>query len=220
MSDGTTPATTPASAAAPAAPAVDAAAIAREAASEATKAAAQLFKEQSANIAKATREEIARSISGEKPKPKEQELLETFAKDPAQVLHRLKEMTKDELRNEERQRNEIRETQRSIVAPFVEEYPQLTGKKLSFVEKIAEQYEAQGVPYSEALKKGCEEAVKEFGLESVTEAQKKAGYRAVGLPGGGGMSMGAPAFDEKKSESDFLSGMKARHSAIRTRKAG
>ncbi len=202
----------------PAPPVIDTARIAEEAARAATQAAEKIMDQKVAEVAAQTRRDIARSIDGEKPVAPQTQFLEHFATDPARAFHTLKEITKREMREEDAAKQGIVDTQRAVVSPFVNEYPELNSpKRLAAVEKFAEQYEKAGMSYGEALQKGCEDAVKEFGCKSVSDAQRENGYRA-GLPGGGGStSSGAQPYNENASNQSFLEGMQSRMKGFRTK---
>jgi hypothetical protein len=213
------PAEQPAAAPAPA-QVVDVAKIAEQAAAAATAAATKIAEQKASEVADSTRKAIARQIAGEPEKPVNERALEELVKDPVRSLRVAVDVAKKEIREEEAVQKRLENTQRQVVGAVIQEYPGLNSeKKLAAVERFAADYEAQGVPYAEALKKACDDAVKEFGLKSVSETQRENGYRA-GLPGGGGASSpGASAFDDSKSQSSFLDGMRSRMNSFRTKRA-
>jgi hypothetical protein len=216
MTDATS--TTPATTTTAAAPTIDVAAIAQQAAAAAAAEAGKIMEQKAKDVAAATRAEIARSISGEKEPSQQNQVLERFVQDPVKFAQTIKDVAKREMREEAAAERQLADVQRSVLQPLVSEYPELNSEvKLDLVEKRTERYERSGISYPEALKKAAEETVKEFGLKSVSEAQRESGYRAAGLPGGGGFSPGAPTFDPAKSEKDFFSGMKERMNAQRKR---
>lgn len=182
---------------------------------EATEAATKTAQEQGVKIAAEKLKQIGQALTGETAPAPEKQLLETFVANPLKTLHSLKEVTKSEIREEQRQIEAQRATQLNAVQPFINEYPELNApNKLALVEKIAEDHQRAGMTYADALKKGCEEAVKEFNLKSVSEIQASGNY-AAGLPGGGGVRPPVSKFSEEKSQSDFINGMKARVTSFR-----
>lgn len=209
--------TTPA--AAPATPQViDVQAITNQAVEAATKAASGMAEKKATEIAAKRIQEIGRAMSGDGAVNPTQTALETFVADPLKTMHSLKEITKKEIREEQQRINDYQATQRNSVQPFINDYPELNSpKKLALVEKLADQHAASGLSYADALKKGCEEAIKEFGLKSVSEAEKAGNVANVALPHGGGFRSGTPSISQEKSTSDFMTGMKSRLVSFRKR---
>ena len=198
------------------APQIDPQKVAEAAATAAAEAAGKMAEKKAAEIASAKLKEAARVLTGEPSKSQADTLLENFAKDPAKLLGAVKEATKREIRQEQAQIEAIRSTQLSVGNKYIREYPEInTPARIAMVEKLAEQAERNGESYEAALDKGFKDAIKEFGLKSVSEHQALGTH--VGLPGGGGMAPGAPKHDEQKSQSSFLEGMRTRMRSFRTR---
>lgn len=211
-----TPAATPSPAAAPA---PDTNAIVERAASAAAEAAMKMVDSKASEIATKKLQEIGRAMANEpKPDPTKQ-FLEGFVSDPAKAFHAVKEITKRELREENQAAENIRATQRNVIGPIINEYPELNNPtRLKFVEKLADDYKQAGMSYDAALEKAGKETVKELGLKSVSEAQRSGSYGYAGLPGGGGFNPGAPRHDEQKSQSSFLQSMRERAAAVRLKR--
>jgi len=189
------------------------------AAKAAGDAATKVAEQKATEVAGRRMQEIGRELAGDKPVDPAKHLLEQFVSAPDRLLHGLKEVTKKEIREEQAREREIAKTQVDVVGPVVKEYPGLNSpKKLALVETLAERYVGEGMSYAEALKKGAEETVKEFGLKSVTEEAQNG--RVVTLPNGGAAYIGgAPKYDEGKSQSDFLAGMRSKMNASRKKSA-
>ncbi len=215
----TTPEVKTEAAPAPVQPAIDVNKIVADATKAATDAATKTAEQSASKIAAQKLEMIGRALTGEKPQDQSEMVLEKFVKDPLRALHTVKEQAKAEIREENAQQETLKETQRVVVMPFLNEYPELQSKtKLALVEKLAEDKQRTGMSYSDALKAACDETVKEFGLKSVSEAQRNGDARFAGLPGGGGYAPSAPKYDEAKSNDTFLSGMKARANSFRNKR--
>lgn len=216
MTNAPTPEAPAPQAAQPAAPQVDISALVAKAAEAATKAASEAAERKATEIAAKRIQDIGRAMVGEPQADPGKQFLETFVADPVRSLHSLKEITKRELKEEMAEKEKVAKTQVDSVGPFIKEYPELNSpKKLAMVEALANQQQALGLSYGEALKKACEETVKEFGLKSVSEAERDGSYAHVALPGGGGYRPGAPKQNEEKSQTDFLSGMRSKMSSFR-----
>lgn len=201
-------------------PAVDVAALAKAAADAATAAVTKTIEEKASKVATDKLEAIGRALTGQDKPDHGQQALESFVKDPLKSLHTVKEITKQELREEMQVEQNFRNIQASVAKPFLENYPEInTPTKLALVEALTIQAQKAGDSYDVALKKGFEGAIKEFKVESVSEAIKNGNYQQGGLPHGGGFVPGAPKYSEEKSNADFLTGMKQRAAAIRTRKS-
>lgn len=199
-------------------PQFDAKAIAQEAARAATEAATVMAEKKATEIAAARIKEIGRALTGEQPVSPQRQVLENLVDDPLKTFMTVKEVTKREIREELRAERDRTDTQRSVVMPILQEYPELNKpNRLALVERLTDENVANGMSYPDALKKGCEDTVKEFNLKSVTEAQRDGTYRQVGLPGGGGVNPGAPQHDEQKSQSSFLDSMRNRMVSFRKR---
>lgn len=211
-----TPAATPPPA--PAGPDIEA--ITRQVTEAAVKAAEAASAKQADAIATKTRKDIAQALNGGEQVDPSKKFLEQFLTDPTRAFYNTKEMAKSELREENAAIANQQKVQRTVLTPFVEEYPALaTGKKLAMVEKITEQHQNEGMSYADALKQACSDTVKDLGLKSVSEMQRDGEINAAGLPNGGGsFGGGSSKFDDKKSSLDFLQGMKEKAAAIRTRK--
>lgn len=201
---------------APTVPTIDVAKVAESAAEAATKVASEMIEKKASEIATAQLREFGRKLSGEEAPDPGKQFLESFVSNPAKVLHGIKELTKKEIAEENKAIERVQTTQRNVVTPFINEYPELNSpKKLALVQQLASQKEAAGMSMEQALQEGCEEAVKEFNLKSVSDAAREGNYAATGLPGGGAYRPGAPKFNEAKSNSDFLAGMKSRVTSFR-----
>lgn len=159
------------------------------------------------------------ALAGGPPKQSAQELvLGKLVEDPIRFANTIKETAKQEVIAEmdaRTQRTEnIKRVQRDAVEPFVAQYPDLGApNKLKFIEKIAEEHEGR-IGYDAALKLGCETAISEFGLKTVSEKEASG---AIGLPRGGAFQFGANSPSPEKSSADFISGMQATAAARRTR---
>ena len=202
------------------APQVDADALAKHVAEVATKVATEISEkragEKATEIAASRLKEIGQALTGEKAPDPSETFLKSFVTNPLQAFHSVKEITKNELREEQKQAEAVAKVQRDAVTPFISEYPELNSpKKLAMVEKLAEQYQASGMDYADALKKGCEETVSEFQLKSVSDEERNSNYSSTGLPTGGSVRQGKPSWNDEKSQSDFLSGMKSKMSSFR-----
>lgn len=206
----------------PAQPPVDVAAIAAKAAEGAIAEAGRVAQTEAARIAGNKLAEIGRSLLGqEKPNPSMQ-VLESFVNNPVGFAHTIKEVAKNEIRNEMQANQSHANTQRAVMAPILSEYPELNSpNKIALVEKLTEKYQREeGKSYSEALELGAKATVKEFGLTSVSDAQRTGAARFTGLPGGGGtLPAGTQRHNEAKSQADFLSGMKAAANGVRNKRA-
>lgn len=199
----------------PPAPVVDVEKIVRDATESATKAANEIA---SKNV-QATLAKVGQALSGEVPPNKSDEFLKNFVAAPEKVLSNVIDIAVNRTETRNNQVNAVNKIQREVVAPFVNEYPELKSpNKFALIEKLAGDKERSGIPYAEALKSACEETVKEFGLKSVSEAERQSGYGA-GLPSGGAARNGAPIVSEEKSQSDFITGMRARSNSFRTKKS-
>lgn len=215
----TTEVTTPAATPAPAPQTVDIKAIASEAARAAQEAMAPMIEKQASKAAADKLAIIGKALSGESDKPAVDPVLRSFIENPAGTLHSLKEITKREVQAEQSEKTAADKKIYNAVSPFVNEYPELnTDKKLKAVERFAQDNVAAGMTVEQAYKTACEDAVKEFNLKSVSEAQRNNAAGRVGLPHGGGVGSNAPQFDEGKSSTDFIAGMKSRMTSFRTRK--
>ena len=191
------------------APAVDVEAVTKRVTEEATKRAQETIEKKATELATEKIVQIGRAMTGEQEKSPEQKLIEDFVSSPVKILSALKDITKKEIKDENDQIRKFQENQRSIAKPIVDEYPEMNSpNKLALAEKLAEQYVNSGMDYNSALEKGLKDTVKEFGLKSVSEAQKDGTYRATGLPGGGGVGTGAPKYDEEKSQRTFVQAMR------------
>lgn len=200
-------------------PAVDAAQITKDATDSATKAAVKAAQDEATKVAVQKLEMIGKALVGDEGAGQNETILRGFVNDPVRTLATVKEAAKKEIREEMAQRDQFLTTQKTVATPFLQEFPEVnTPNRLAMVEKLTENYEAQGKPYAEALKLGFEETVKELKLTSVSEAQRTGAALNVGLPGGGGVVPGYQKHDEAKSNADFLSGMKAKMNSQRVRK--
>ncbi len=198
----------------PPAPTVDVDKITKDA----TAAAVKVAEEQTTKLVGEKLRRFGAQLSGDGADPNAQVMSE-FLKDPLNVLKSVKEVAKSEIREEHQRQAAHKEVQRAVATPFISDYPEINNpKKLAMVEKLAEDYTADGMSYADALKKGFEETVKEFGLKSVSEKQKEDSINHAGLPGGGGISPVNQRHDEVKSQSDFLTAMKAKAQAVRLKK--
>lgn len=201
------------------APIVDVEAITKKATEAAQKAALEIADKRATEIAADRLKEIGRAMTGEAaPDPKKRALVD-FAEDPTRTLLAVKEIakreTKQELQEELRREKEIEKVQLEVGGKFIQEYPELNSpKKMALVERLADDYVSQGLSYKDALEKSMKEAVDEFKLKPVSEAERFNSYARTGLPGGGGYTPGAPKFDESKSQSDFITGLRNRHSSV------
>lgn len=206
----------------PAAPAVDVDAIIKAATEKATEAAKSTAVTAAAEASKKTRQEIVNAISGNTGENAQEKVLNDFLKDPLKVLHatakHAADTVKEELATQSANTAAMQRVQQQVVGPVIAKYPDLSGKKLALVEKIAEQHQAAGKTYAEALKLGCEETIKEFGLKSSDQLEADAAAAAAALPNGGSLRQSLEKFDNTKSSSDFLQGMKDRHKSMRVRK--
>jgi hypothetical protein len=158
-------------------------------------------------------------LSGTPAKDPTEQILAGFVEDPIKFARTISKAAEDNIRRELKKEKQVEDTARAVIDPFIAEYPQLReGKKSALIEKFAEQNEAAGMSYADALKKATEDTIKEFGLTKVSEAQRTQQGFYAGLPGGGGMGGGAPARDEAKTQTDFISGMRSRLSSFRNKK--
>lgn len=218
MSESATP---PAQTTQPAQPQIDVQAIANQAAEAAAAKATAVAQEMATRV---TNERLAQAAAvlnpNLKPVDPGQRVLEDLVANPIATLHTVKELAKKEIREEFDKKQLVVDTQRSVLTPMISEYPELNSpNKLALVEKLAEKHQKSGKSMGEALKLASEEAIKEFGLKSVSEAQRDGTARFTGLPGGGGyVSSGSQKFDESKSQTDFISGMKKAAEAARSRR--
>ena len=211
-----TSATTPA---APTQPIIDIAKITADAVSQATAKAEKIADEKATKVAAQKLEMIGKALTGDKGADMNEVILKTFVADPLKAFHTVKEAAKKEALDQVRSDNQIADLQRAVASPFLSEYPELNSpNKLALVERLADQYEASGTSYADALKKGFEETVKEFGLKSVSEAHRTGAAYNTGLPGGGGFIPGAPQHDEAKSQSNFMTNMKNKMNSFRVKK--
>lgn len=200
-------------------PKIDVAAITKQVTEEAVKAAESIADKRSSELAAKKLAEVGRALTGEQVKSQEEQIVEKFVTDPAKLLHGVKELAKKEMREEMAEVDTIRNIQREVGQKYVNEYPGInTPKRLEMVESLTNKYVNTGMGYQEALDKSFKDTVSEFKIESVSEAQKSGNY-PIGFPGGGGVNPGAPKFSNEKSQSDFLSGMKAKAASFRTKKA-
>ena len=205
-------------AAAPA-PTIDPAAIAAKAVEAATEAATKIAEQKATEFANKRIGEAVRVLQGKPEEDPKRKFLETLVDDPTRVLRTAVDVAKKEMHEELSAQEAVKATQRNVILPVIDEYPELKSEaKLDFVEARAIKYQRSGMDYAAALKKGTEDAVKEFNLKSVSEAQREGSYRYPGLPGGGGLSPGAPRFDDAKSQQSFLDGMKAKQAAQRSKR--
>lgn len=228
MTDATAPQTpaqtAPATPTPPPAPAIDMKALAAEAAKSASDAAIAAIEKKSQEMVAAKMKAAAQMLTGESEPPRPSPLKEAWEKDPTVVARSIVDVAKAEMAKESREeaakRDAFRATQQNVARPFIEEYPEInTPTKLALVEKLTEKHESSGIPYADALKKGFEEAVKEFGLQSVTEATNSGAVRNSGLPFGGAITAAQRKFSEEKSASDFLTRQKERATSFRIRAA-
>lgn len=204
----------------PAQPQVDTNAIANAAATAAAESASKLIEKKATEIAEAKLKEIGKAFNNEPPVDPAKQFLEGFVANPGKAFAAVKELTKKEIKEEQESAQRYANTQRAVLNPILQEYPELSSdNKLKFVERLTNDFQRdENLSYADALKKGAEAAVKELGLKSVSERQKAGDYRAVGLPGGGGMGAGAPRFDEEKSTNSFLTGMRNRMKSTRSKR--
>lgn len=206
----------------PAAPAVDIDAIVKAATEKATEAAKSTAATAAAEASKKTRQEIANAISGGSGENAQEKVLNDFLKDPLKVLHATAEhaanTVREELAAQTAKTTAMQKVQQQVVGPVMAKYPDLSGKKLALVEKIAEQQQAAGKTYAEALKIGCDETIEAFGLKSTEQIEADTAATAAALPNGGSLRASLEKFDNTKSSSDFLQGMKDRHKSMRVRK--
>lgn len=197
---------------------VDHVAIAASAAEAATKAAMKTADERATKVAAEKLAQVGRALIGEQPQDVKQQVLQRFVDNPLETMNTITQAATDRAMKQVDARLATESIQRNVVGKHAAEYPELKGpNKLALIEKLAEQYERNGDSYSLALDKACTDTVKEFGLQSVSEAQRTGAALHTGLPGGGGMGSGAPRRDEAKSNSDFMAGMRAKMSATRNK---
>lgn len=218
MTTPTTDAAAPAAAAAAPAPQVDMAKLAEHAAKAATEAAVKTIDEQVNKKVGEKMQAAAAVLTGaEKPDPQKR-ALEMFVNDPLGTMNNIISIAKNEVKKEFGASKNIEDTQARVFGAAIQEYPQLKEQnKVALAEKLAENYVAEGQPYEKALELALKDTAKEFGLKSVSELQKEGNYSG-GLPGGGGYSpRGGSGFDDKKSSSDFLSGMRTRLQSVRSK---
>lgn len=219
MTTESKPASPEATPAAPAAPAIDVAALTADITQKVTASVSKTAEEKATAIAAQKLAVIGKALSGEQAPDTRKIVLETFVDDPLKALHTVRESAKNEAVKEIRQELAYKDTQVAVSSKFMPEYPELKAtNKLRMVEKIADDYVAQGKPYNEALELGFQETIKEFGLKSVSEAQRNSAVRGVGLPTGGGFASQTEQASPEKVQSDFLAGMQARARSFRTRK--
>ena len=211
----TTPAVTPPTSK----PEVDVAAIAKSAAEAATKAAMADADARAGKVAAEKLAQVGRALIGEPTENVHDKIVKDFVSDPLKVLRTVAQSATDNAVKIMSDSRKLEDTQRAVVGAQINEYPELNSpNKLALVEKLADQYQAEGMSYSEALKKGCQDTVKEFGLKSVSEAQRAGAAHYTGLPGGGGVGAGAPRRDEEASKMDFMSSMKNKMNSFRNKK--
>lgn len=205
----------------PPAPQVDIAKITQDAAAIAAQAASEAAKTEAVRISNERLKEAARVLTGEPAKGEERvdPLLEYMLNDPRRYARELKELTKKELREEMSRQSEHERVTKRVCDQTFREYPEInTPARLAMVDSICQGYERAGLPYAEALKKGFEDAVKDLGLKSVSELQAEGKY-VHGIPGGGGGYYGAsqPPRNESKLSTDFVTQMRQRIVAQRTK---
>lgn len=211
----TTTATTPP----PTTPPIDVEKIKADAIADATKAATKAAEDQATKLVGEKLKKLGTQIAGGEVIDPAEQLMGQFLKDPVAVLKGVKDIAKTEMAEDMELQRQHRAVQNAVANPIFEEYPELrNSKKLAMVEKLTDDYVDNGMPYAEALKKGFDEAVKEFGLTSVTERQKKGEINHAGLPGGGGVSPVGQRHDEQKSQTDFLTRMQEKAAAVRHKK--
>lgn len=212
------PAASAAPAAAPAAPQIDVNKLTEQATKAATEAAMKIADEQVQKKVGERLKEVGAALSGEAAPDPKKKALQMFVEDPLGTMNNLVTIAEKRVAEKLDSDKRIENIQNRVIGSAVQEYPQLKDpNKLALVDKLAEQYVAEGKSYEQALTLAKEDTVKEFGLKSVSELQKEGNY-SVGLPGGGGFApRGGSGFDDKKSSSDFLSGMKSRLQSVRSK---
>lgn len=197
----------------------DATALAKQVTEAAVAAATQVAEKRASEHAAFKLQQAADVLTGRPQVDPTEQILKGFVADPVKAFKTVKDVAKQEIYAEMDKKKNTEDMQRSVVMPFIDQYPELKGDaKLALVEKLTEKHEKAGLSYSEALKKGCEETVKEFGLKPVSEAQRQSAALYAGLPGGGGMGSGAPARDEGQAQTDFISSLKAKSLSFRNKK--
>jgi hypothetical protein len=200
-------------------PTIDVAAVAKSAAEAATKAAMADVESRASKVAADKLAEVGRALVGAPTESVHDKIVKDFVTDPLKVLRTVAQSATDNAVKIMSDSRRIEDTQRAVVGAQITEYPELNSpNKLALVERLSEQYQADGKPLSEALKLACDDTVKEFGLKSVSEAQRAGAAHYTGLPGGGGVGAGAPRRDEEKSQLDFMSNMKNRANSVRIKK--
>lgn len=196
----------------PAAPQVDMAAIAKQVSEVASQEAIKIAKEEAQKMVSSTLKSVAGQLVGESgDESPNKKILEHFVKDPVGFLTVNNEHV-EKRTTEKLQEQMMRERAYDrVVTKFTNEYPGLDNpKKIKAAQAYATEHLQAGKTYEEALKAGCEEAVKEFGLKSVKEEQQ-----SFGLPSGGGARGQQSSFNPEKSSADFIQNQRERLNSFR-----
>lgn len=205
----------------PATPAIDIDAITAKATEAATKAAEKVAEDRAKTIAADNMKKLGNALAGNDvvEKSSNEKLLEKFVENPANFVQSIVGLTKKQIKEEQDEVNSYRQTESRVMTPLYNEYPELNSTaKLKLVDSITRDYLSKGDSYEVALEKAAQDTIKEFNLKSVSEAEREAGYSSGGLPQGGSYRPQAAQFDDSKSSTDFISGMRNRGTAFRTRK--
>lgn len=205
----------------PAQPAVDVKKITEEVTSAVTSSMKQVVQDAAKAQAAENLKFIGRQISGENQPDPNQVALSIMQKEPLKFASTVIELAKTEIRKENAQAESRNAELRDVAEPILKEYPALQEpKKFALAERIQSHYISQGLTESEALKKGLEEAAKEFNLKSVSEQQKDGAVNGVALPTGGSFyPTGVTRPDEAKAQASFLEGIKAKAKSVRQKKS-
>lgn len=200
-------------------PPVDVAALTKSITESVIASTTKVAQEQATKIAAARLKEVGQALTGVEAPDKEQQMLRTLVDKPLSTLHSLKEVVKQEMRQETAQQKAIESTQRAVLNPIIAEHPGLnTPNKLALVESLTAKNQAAGMSYQASLEKAAKDTVAEFQLPSVSEAERNEAAQGTGLPSGGGNRGGTPRWDAGKSDSSFMQGMKDRFKSFRSKK--
>lgn len=195
-------------------PVVDVKAIEDRAAKVAQEAAMRVAEERAEEIANAKLKNFGRQLAGEGAPDPAKQYLEALVTNPIEAIRAVTQKELNSYREEQTRQNQILTDQQVVVGNFAQDYPDLLSKaKLASVEKLAADYERQGMSYRDALRASCEEVVKDLGLKSVKETQISQSYG--GLPRGGANFGRTEVRNEEKLSNDFIASMRSKSRAVR-----
>lgn len=198
------------------APAVDVDAI-RE---EAKKAAIEEAQEAAKKAADARMKELFKKAAGEEDKepPVDPEAIEML-RNPKGYRQKVVAEAEQAIKESKARTDAMAKKAEDIAKPYFENSPQIA-KHLDYVDAIAVKKMSEGKGFEDAIKEAFKEAVEKLEIPTVTEEQRRQRAAAATVPGmgGSGYPQSAPAFDDKKSQEDFITGMRNRVKSFKTKK--